>query len=85
MFGGLSFLSAGHMARGIVGDELMLRLGEAGADAALNTPHARPMDFTGRPMHGMGCIEPAGVAGDAELADWVHQALHFVSTLPPKR
>jgi hypothetical protein len=34
MFGGLAFLVAGHMACGVVGDELMLRLGEQGADAA---------------------------------------------------
>jgi TfoX/Sxy family transcriptional regulator of competence genes len=84
MFGGLSFLAGGHMACGIVGSNLMLRLGEGGAEAALDTPHARPMDFTGRPMRGMVYIEPAGLTNDAELADWVGRALHFVSTLAPK-
>lgn len=49
MFGGLSFLFNGHMACGIVGDALMLRLGPDGAQQALNEPHVRPMDFTGRP------------------------------------
>ena len=34
MFGGLAFMIAGNMACGIVGPDLMLRLGEDGADAA---------------------------------------------------
>ena len=38
MFGGLAFLVDGHIACGIVGDELMVRLGEATADAALDEP-----------------------------------------------
>jgi hypothetical protein len=85
MFGGLAFMSGGHMACGIVGSDLMLRLGEDGADAALDTPHARPMDFTGRPMRGMVYIAPAGVATAAELSEWVDRALRYVGTLPPKR
>jgi TfoX/Sxy family transcriptional regulator of competence genes len=85
MFGGLTFLSGGHMACGIVGEELMLRLGESSAETALETPHARPMDFTGRPMRGMVYVAPSGFASEQELADWVRQALRFVSTLPPKR
>ena len=50
MFGGLAFMIAGNMACGIVGTDLMLRVGEDGADAALDQPHVRPMDFTHRPM-----------------------------------
>jgi TfoX/Sxy family transcriptional regulator of competence genes len=59
MFGGLAFLVAGHMACGVVGDELMLRLGEHDADAALDEPHTRPMDFTGKPMRTMVFVTPA--------------------------
>jgi TfoX/Sxy family transcriptional regulator of competence genes len=53
MFGGLAFMLNGHMFTGIVGDDLMVRLGPDGADAALSRPHVREMDFTGRPMKGM--------------------------------
>ena len=42
MFGGLAFMLEGHMCCGIVGDELMLRLGVDGADTALAQPHVRP-------------------------------------------
>ena len=59
MFGGLAFMVDGHMACGIAGDDLMLRLGAEGAEAALQKPHVRPMDFTGRPMKGMGSLRRA--------------------------
>jgi TfoX/Sxy family transcriptional regulator of competence genes len=53
MFGGLAFMLDGHMCGGIVGSELMLRLGADGAEKALEQAHVRAMDFTGRPMTGM--------------------------------
>ncbi|MBW3669776.1 MAG: TfoX/Sxy family protein, partial [Actinobacteria bacterium] len=48
MFGGLAFMLGGNMCCGIVGDELMVRVGPDGYEAALARPHAREMDFTGR-------------------------------------
>ena len=42
MFGGLAFMVAGHMACGIVGDDLMLRLGEtARTQRSTNSTRAR--------------------------------------------
>ena len=46
MFGGLAFMLRGNMCCGVVGDMLMLRLGNEGAAAALEEPHTKPMDFT---------------------------------------
>jgi hypothetical protein len=83
MFGGLAFMLNGHMFTGIVGDELMLRLGEAGAEDALRREHVREMDFTGRPMKAMVFVEPAGLHG-AGLDDWVAEAAAFAGSLPPK-
>ena len=84
MFGGIAFLVDGHMACGVVGDELMLRLGEEGADSALRQPDVRPMDFTGRPMSTMVFVEPAGIETDEALAGLFTNALTYVQTLPPK-
>src|ERR687898_3266955 len=84
MFGGLAFLVAGHMACGIVGNDLMLRLGEDGADAALDEPHTRPMDFTGKPMKSMVYVAPAGFAREQELRAWVDRAVAYARSLPPK-
>jgi TfoX N-terminal domain len=83
MFGGLAFMQDGHMCCGIVGDELMLRPGVDGADAALERPHVRPMDFTGKPMAGMVFVSSDGLRG-AALRRWVESARAFVRTLPPK-
>jgi TfoX/Sxy family transcriptional regulator of competence genes len=85
MFGGLAVLRHGNMVCGVMGDELMLRLGPELADAALDEPHTRPMDFTGRRMKSMVIVAPAGFASDEALAGWVERALGFAATLPPKR
>jgi TfoX/Sxy family transcriptional regulator of competence genes len=84
MFGGLCFLQHGNMVAGVVGDELMVRVGKDGHDQAVAQPHAREMDFTGRSMRGIVQVEPAGFAGDEELSAWVARGLDFVRTLPPK-
>ena len=83
MFGGLAFMIGGNMACGIVKDELMLRLGAEGADAALDEPHVREMDFTGRPMTGLVYVERAGL-DDAGVRRWVERAAGFARSLPPK-
>jgi TfoX/Sxy family transcriptional regulator of competence genes len=84
MFGGLAFMVAGHMAVGVVGAELMVRLGEERATAALDEEHVRPMDFTGRPMHTMVYVAPEGIADRAALDGWVHRGVSFAESLPPK-
>jgi TfoX/Sxy family transcriptional regulator of competence genes len=83
MFGGLGFMLHGNMCAGVVGDRLMVRLGDEGAAAALSKPHVAAMDFTGRPMRSMVYVEQAGLRG-AALARWVDKAAEYARTLPPK-
>jgi TfoX/Sxy family transcriptional regulator of competence genes len=75
MFGGIAFMVAGRMACGVIHDDLMVKVGRDGHDAALAQPHTRPMDFTGRPMRGMVYVSPAGIESDADLARWVDLAV----------
>lgn len=75
MFGGLTFMVGGRMACGVIHDDLMVRVGRAGHDAALAEPHTREMDFTGRPSRNMVYVAPAGVTSDADLARWVDRAV----------
>jgi TfoX/Sxy family transcriptional regulator of competence genes len=84
MFGGLAFLVGGNMAVGIVKDELMVRVGPAAYDAALAEPHARPMDFTKRPMKGFVFVAPDGFDDDADLSRWLERGLRFAASLPRK-
>jgi len=84
MFGGIAFMLRGNMCCGIVGDELMVRVGPGRFQEALAEPHARPMDFTGRPMRGMVYVTPEGCRTDEALKRWVEQGLNFAATLPAK-
>ena len=84
MFGGLAFLCAGNMACGVVGDELMVRVGPDTWADALGQPHAREMDFTGRSMKGMVYVGVEGFAEDDDLRRWVTRGLDFAHSLPPK-
>ena len=84
MFGGIAFMLRGNMVCGVSHDTLMLRLGPELAAEAVQEPHARPMDFTGKPMRSMVLIDPLGIETDDELAGWIERARAFVGTLPPK-
>ena len=83
MFGGLTFMVSGHMCCGINRDELILRLGPEAEAMALKAPHARPMDFTRRPMRGFVTIAPDGLKGKS-LDRWVAHAVAHAESLPPK-
>ena len=84
MFGGLAFLMHGNMCCGVVEYTLVVRLGNDGAAAALEEPHTRPMDFTGKPMRSMVYVGPEGIADDDDLNRWLGRAIGFAETLPPK-
>ena len=84
MFGGIAFMLRGNMFCGIVRDDLMVRVGLERHEEALAQPHARPMDFTGRPMRGMVYVGPEGCRTDEALKRWVEQGLNFAATLPAK-
>lgn len=71
MFGGLAFLYHGRMCCGIVGGDLMVRVPAEEFDAVLRRPHARPMDFTGKPLTGFVYVSPAGVRTAAALRAWL--------------
>ena len=84
MFGGLAFMLHGNMACGIMKEDLMLRLGPEAAAKSLKQKHARPMDFTGRPMTGMLYVAKDGIRTAKQLRAWLDKAEAFADTLPPK-
>jgi len=84
MFGGLAFMVSGNMACGVTGDEIMVRVGPDNHEDALSRPHARPMDFTGRPMRGLVYVARSGFKSDQDLAAWVESGASFARNLPPK-
>lgn len=83
MFGGIAFMVGGNMAVGVVGENLMVRLGPD-AERALAEPHVRPMDFTGKPSKSMIYVDAAGIESDADLASWVEAGADYAASLDPK-
>lgn len=83
MFGGTCHLLNGNMLCGVHENTLIVRLGPEAGTSALDEPHTRPMDVTGRPMKGWVTVEPEGFKGD-NLDIWLERAHRFVATLPAK-
>jgi TfoX/Sxy family transcriptional regulator of competence genes len=83
MFGGLAFMTGGHLTVGVYGGGLIARIGAQDMDAATAEPGVRPFDMTGRPMRGIVVIDSA-VLDDKALARWIGQARRYVAGLAPR-
>ncbi len=72
MIGGLCFMLDGKLTCGVVGDELMVRVG-------------RTRDgLTGKSMKGMVYVDAATLTDDKVLDAWVERGRRFAGSLPPK-
>ena len=77
-------MSGGNMSFGVLGSEIMVRVGPDAYAAALQLPHAREMDFTGRSMRGMVYVDSNGISEDDDLEAWLQRGLVYARSLPPK-
>jgi TfoX/Sxy family transcriptional regulator of competence genes len=84
MFGGVAFMLNGNMCFGTVKDDLVVRVGPDRYKDALALPHARPMDFTGRPIKGFVFVDSKGWSKDATLKKWLDMGIDYASSLPRK-
>jgi hypothetical protein len=84
MFGGLAFMLNGNMFAGIIGEDLMVRVGPEAYAGLLKEPFAKEMDFTGRPMKGFIVVGPEGFDSDEDLAAWIGRGIGFAESLPDK-
>jgi TfoX/Sxy family transcriptional regulator of competence genes len=82
MFGGIAFMIRGHMSVGIVKDALMVRVGTEQHEKLLRRPHARPMDFTGRPMKGFLFVDSSGLESDTDLEEWIAHGVDYAASIP---
>jgi hypothetical protein len=85
MFGGLAFLARGNMAVAVRGKGgLMVRVDPAESGDLQARPGVEAMVMRGREMAGWLIVEPARVARDADLKEWVDRGLAYARTLPAK-
>ena len=85
MFGGVCFLLDGKMVCGVVGDDLMVRVGPLAFEESLQEPHTRLMDFTGRPMRGFLYVEEKGWKTPRVLLRWVEAGLAYAAVAPTRK
>jgi hypothetical protein len=83
MFGGLVFMTGGHLTVGVYGDGLIARVGAEGMAAAEAEPGVRPFQMGARAMRGIVLV-PAETLGDSALDSWIARARRHVASLPPR-
>jgi len=79
MFGGICFMVRGSMYCGVIGPDLIVRVGRDHCEEALAQPHARVFDFTGRPSRGMVYVGPAATRAASSLERWLERGLASVT------
>lgn len=84
MFGGVAFMVAGNMACGVLGEDLIVRLGDEEAEKALDEDGVRPFDFTGRPTKTTVYVGQERTAEGAGLTEWVEAGADHAASLPAK-
>ncbi len=84
MFGGVGFMWCGNLLCGVMGDELLVRIGKEDAEDLIGEDGAHPMVMGARTSKGW-ILVPVPRAQRAELlARWVDRAIGYVATLPAK-
>lgn len=84
MFGGLAFMVGGNMACGVIGEDLIVRLGDEDGPKALREEGVREFDFTGKAMKSIVYVGPEATTEDDSLAGWVDAGASYAESLPPK-
>ncbi len=84
MFGGLAFLINGNMSCGILGMDLIVRVGPDHYQDYLKLPKVRKFDITGREMRGWVMVACTEKESNEVIKKWVKRGQAFALTLPPK-
>lgn len=84
MFGGVGFMERGNLVVGVIGDEMIARVGPDDTAKALKEEGVRTFDFTGKTMKGWVVVAQAVLPEDEESSAWVKRCQTFTRTLPAK-
>ena len=86
MFGGVGYMLNGNMACGILGEDMIVRVGLDEYEGLLKQKHVKlfTMKDRPRPMRGWLMVEPDGYKTAKHLAGWIKIGVEFASKLSPK-
>ncbi|TBR37432.1 TfoX family protein [Marinomonas agarivorans] len=85
MFGGHCFLVNKHMCCGVIGDNLLARVGPRHYNKCTSKNYVKQFEYSGRPIADIVCIEAELTADNEDLASWLSLCQDFVSSLPEKQ
>lgn len=77
MFGGVCYMLKGKMCIGVVGDEIMCRIGPHVYQEALEKEGCREMVFTGKPMKGYVFVAENGFKSKKQFDYWIGLCVAF--------
>lgn len=84
-FGGVAFLVNGNVASGIIGSDLLVRVGPAKHDEAMKSKDAKPFSLGGRPpSRGWVLVKGSGLKAPGDVKRWVDLGATFAASLPAK-
>jgi TfoX/Sxy family transcriptional regulator of competence genes len=67
----------GKMCMGVIGDELMCRVGPAALDQLLDQPGCRPMTMGAKTMNGYVLVDEYGIKTNEDFRNWIARCLEF--------
>jgi len=84
MMGSICLMFRGNMLCGVKGADLMVRVGQAAYDAALQSPDVRPLVIGGKNPKGFVVVASNGIRTSRQLESWLLKAMRYVDSLPAK-
>jgi TfoX/Sxy family transcriptional regulator of competence genes len=84
MFGGIGYMVNGNMACGILGGQLIVRVGKDAYNAALSQPGVTEFMNNKRPMVGWVMVHESALSSNKILKEWVAKGVNFSLSLPGK-
>ncbi|WP_051664267.1 TfoX/Sxy family protein [Dyadobacter crusticola] len=77
MFGGVCYMVNDKMCVGVVGDQLMCRVGEEHLEALQERPGCEQMRMKGRPMKAYVLVSEQGMLTSSDFRFWIDTCLAF--------
>jgi SAM-dependent methyltransferase len=82
LFGGVGFMLDGNAAVGVVGNDMIVRVGPSVYEEALTRRFALPFESSGRLVKDWVIVERAGLCDNAVFASWLHEGVSYARSLP---
>lgn len=84
MFGGIVFMVNGHIACGVVGDEVLVRIGVERYISTVQMAHVRPFQMGKRQSRGWVLVGTQALRSADDLHTWVQQGITSALALSAK-